>query len=200
MTTNLKFNLLQIFVRSTLLYGTESSNLTYKDRLDMAVAENKMIRRSLNLDKNSSVSSIMRGFKYELLEESIKARQINFTISLAKNKIGSEILSSQIDKPGDTFNKSLYNKILMLNGVVMHNNIGEMINLLEKQIKDRDTLKQINKKLISEEDEILVYLANNNSQLNQDFLVYLTSWEFNKGRGLKRQMEQDLARRSKLCD
>ena len=70
-------------------------------------------------------------------------------------------------------------------------NFEILVRKLDAQIKDSETLEGINKGLVTEDEGLLVYLAENYSHENQDLLRYLTSWEHNKTRVQKRRREED---------
>ena len=69
-------------------------------------------------------------------------------------------------------------------------NTSEVILKITKLIKDLETHNNLNGQLASEDEQLLVYLANNNSYYNHNLLMFLTSWEMNKERVRKRQYEE----------
>jgi hypothetical protein len=106
MSVELKKFLMDVYGRSTLLYGVENTFLYKRDYKDLAGLESKIIKNAVKLNKYHSTSLLNDALEIKPLESVIEIRKIKFMLRLMRYPITSAILEAQSSDIDQTHNQA----------------------------------------------------------------------------------------------
>ena len=113
-------------------------------------------------------------------------------ITHTNNVVGKRILVSQIEHPNMIAKNAKINQALNLCHTQSFQTLDELKYKVTWLIKDIQLKDKLNGSLTSEDENIIIYLINNNSKLNHDLLMYMTSWEYNKERSCEKRKRANI--------